>query len=185
MKSKMLFVAITVLFGMVFVGCGDSATTIEAPSDETTASVEEASTGQMPEDFDFKLGNELDIIDTYEDTYQGTETISFTIPPEEMEELYKVFTESSIETLPDDINADVDLSGEGARLTAEPAIHYTLTYTSDGVTKTISCNTGGPWQEYGPPETYHRFFTFVDSVFAYTESTSEVQALPQREWGLV
>ncbi|MCL2807899.1 MAG: hypothetical protein FWD27_07095 [Coriobacteriia bacterium] len=147
-------------------------------------------------DFNFSLsygyegrGN----IDTFSNTLtkdlirNGTETVSFVIPEEKMQDILDMFVVCKITELPDDINAyameslqnDKGEPLDGSPLmTSTPADSYTLTYTLSEETRTIVSHDGGPWDGIaGPPDAHQRLVQFVDFVREYIYSTEEYKQM--------
>ena len=142
---------------------------------------------QIPDDFNFTLSfgiNGMSNIDTYNGTFtkdlvsDGTETITFVIPAEKIQEIYNMFEKCKISKLPDDINAHaMESIGENAR-SHTPADYYTLTYTKNHKTRTITCNDGGPWDaRKGPPDAHKQLVQFINYVCEYIFSTNEYQQM--------
>ena len=173
MKRTLPFAILLLLLLMISVGCNNG----NANSNPLDV--------QIPDDFNFSLcfGIEgMNDIDTYSDTFtkdlisDGTETISFSIPDEKMKEIYQVFLKNKIAELPDDINAyALETIGDTAS-SHTPADYYSLTFTLNGITKTIVCNDGGPWDaKKGPPNERKQLVQFVEFIREYIFSTEEYQ----------
>jgi hypothetical protein len=147
-------------------------------------------TEQMPSDFNFSISfgiGRKNKIDTYEGTFtkdliiDGTETISFLIQADKMREMYEAFIELEIYKLPDDINADTPIGDTALHIT--PDAQYSLTYTLNSETKTVSCDDGGPWNADGLPETRDRLVEFIDFVSEYIYGTEEYKNMKPAEGG--
>jgi len=144
-------------------------------------------------DFNFSLNFSTygrDIIDTYNNTFTkdlvsaGTETIDFVILMDKMNEIYEAFVELKIFDLPDDINAQAQLTMGESITEWEPHNNYILKYTFNGETRTIICNDGGPWcADSGPPDTRERLVQFVKIISDYIYSTEEYNKMSPFEGG--
>lgn len=107
----------------------------------------------VPSDFNFSINfgyiDAKNRIDTYKKTFtkdlimDGTKTVSFTIPPEEMEIIYAAFKKYKISELPNDINAGAADGAQTIVVARTPEYRYSLTYTCNNETKTVVCNDGG------------------------------------------
>ncbi|MDR1184778.1 MAG: hypothetical protein LBK67_08280 [Coriobacteriales bacterium] len=147
----------------------------------------------MPDDFDFVLDYGVlskNSIDTYNDTFtkdlvtNGTETISFAIPVDKMQELYAAFREYEISELPDDLNAYAALFIEEESMsTVLPASQFVLTYTCDNEIRTITYDAGTRWTTEDPLDPWTRLFGFVEVVCEYIYGTEEYQNMSPAEGG--
>jgi len=172
---------LVVLLVVAFSGCENS----------DRAVVQQAES--MPTDFNFTLKFGYagkNVIDTYQGTFtkdliiNGTETIPFVIPEEKMKEIYASFVANSIIDLPGDINTAAEIPIEAITVWTTPADSYSLIYTCKGVTQTILCEDGGPWDaDTGPPEVYHRLKGFISFVREYIYSTEDYQNMSPAEGG--
>ena len=146
-----------------------------------------------PTDFNFSInfgyGNAKNRIDTYNQIFtkdlvmDGTETIDFEIPLEEMQKIYQAFQKYRVSELPNVIDAKAVSGTDTVYAYADgdplcsystPAYLYFVTYTCNDETRTIICNDGGPWDALkGPPDTRNRLVNFVNTICDYIYNTDE------------
>jgi|GEM_PF-1263002 len=206
--KRITAISLVIICLMIFTGCNSpdpliiptpdspNSTPSESPNDFSFSEDNDSDSKiNMPEDFDFRIEygvGGINCIDTYNNTFtkdlvqKGTKTIDFLIPDDVMQKIYKIFVDNDITELPDDINADVEVTDDKAFDSWTPANSYSLTYTCNNETRTIVCEDGGPWHsDTGPPACRNNLVLFVSWVNAYICSTKEYQRMPNADGGYV
>jgi hypothetical protein len=145
---------------------------------------------ELPKDFAFKLNfgvGGISCMDTYKNTFTkdlvdskngkpSTATRALVIPPEQMLAIYGEFLSLKIADLPSDLNAGWE--NETELIGVSPSSQYTLTYTCDGVTRTIAFDESKPWPESAAPKNDDRLTAFARFISSYIGSTKEYASMP-------
>ena len=64
------------------------------------------------------------------------------------------------------------------RMGRHPATEYKLTYTCNGITRTIVCNDGGPWDaDTLEPDARNKLASFAEHIAKYIYNTEEYNGM--------
>jgi hypothetical protein len=145
---------------------------------------------ELPQDFAFKLNfgvGGINCMDTYKSTFTkdlvdskngkpSTAARAFVIPPEQMLAIYGEFLSLKIADLPSNLNTGWE--NETELIGVSPSQRITLTYTCNGVTRTIVFDEGEPWPDTTKPNNDDRLRAFVGYISNYVSSTKEYANMP-------
>jgi hypothetical protein len=191
MKKKIIWLAVVVVVIIVSIVVLSNSVLTRYYAEQGELPLQ-AVAQTMPDDFDFKIDFGTygkNNINTYNDTFTkdlvtaGSETIDFMISADKMRDIYKKFLEYRIYDLPDDINAEIEMIEGKTYSCVTPYREYSLTYTSEGKTRTIVYNEGEPWPVEDSPDTRDRLRNFVDIISDYIYSTEEYEKMSPAEGG--